>query len=309
MSNATATPALPRPTLAARVTSRVAARTNTYPGRRTQRTLAPLSSGSILRVALEAALDRSAPWSVVVRHGGSVPNCYKYPAVTDRQAVGAVRLGGTVFLHADSETVPANKVTEYGALRNLLGEPWAGSPRYGMRTDESPVILFESLMSRAGGVPASISVRALRRAVLPRGWRLGRDAQGIVLTRPDGHEYHPSTGDLSAANPAVRIAAAAAETYAARQAEEARQTAQRETAARLRLLAAPDVSVTIADSDRAGNCAAGRDAFRVRHGFAGRTCATVAELRRVARHCTPDTATRIEAAITAAAACQLVATR
>jgi len=61
--------------------------------------------------------------TVCAHHGGTVANCYGYPAVTD--AVAMVVVDGHCLVWATE--IPANKATASGAMRACLGGRVAGA--------------------------------------------------------------------------------------------------------------------------------------------------------------------------------------
>lgn len=102
----------------------------------------------------------------------------------------------------------------------------------------------------------------------PRGWRFGRDENGLYLTRTsetrEAFRYHPTSDEWSAGLSAIRAAAIDHEQTqrrVAREAREQRRQARKDAA----LLATIPVYVCLRDSRTAGNCAAGTVAWARRH--------------------------------------------
>jgi hypothetical protein len=102
----------------------------------------------------------------------------------------------------------------------------------------------------------------------PRGWRFGRDDNGLYLVRiretREAFRYHPTSDEWASGVAAIRSAAIEHEQTQRRVAREARdqQRRDREDAA---LLATLPVYVCLRDSRRAGNCVAGTLAWARRH--------------------------------------------
>ena len=81
----------------------------------------------VLRDAVKAAAVSNRGMAAVVEHGGTVPNCYDYPA--DTEVVGAVAVrtrgqGGRAIVRYSR--MPANKATLSGAAARTIGyrAPW-----------------------------------------------------------------------------------------------------------------------------------------------------------------------------------------
>ena len=102
----------------------------------------------------------------------------------------------------------------------------------------------------------------------PRGWRFGRDENGLYLTRlretREAFRYHPTSDEWASGLAAIRAAAIEHEQTQRRVASDARDQRRRdrEDAA---LLATLPVYVCLRDSRTAGNCAAGTVAWARRH--------------------------------------------
>ena len=102
----------------------------------------------------------------------------------------------------------------------------------------------------------------------PRGWRFGRDDNGLYLVRiretREAFRYHPTSDEWVSGLAAIRSAAIDHEQTQRRVAREAREQRRRdrEDAA---ILASVPVYVCLRDSRTAGNCAAGTVAWARRH--------------------------------------------
>lgn len=267
--------------------------TEIYHGRRHQRCLSAVKKEKLAVDLLFAAVSGANWWC---RHGGAVPNCYRYPANTDRMAFGAVRVGNTLLARVGWEIVRANRVTTWGGVRAMLGPSWAGSPRYQETSSDLGELAADLLRTACSRLyTADIPVRAVVPR-LPRGWCWGWDANGVCVRRPDGHEYHPSGEDLLCPSPRARIVVEAERTYRLRL---AREQAARVSAAALASMA--DVTVTLEDSLLAGNCKTGTENWATANVGAGRRACTVGEILQKDR-ANP----RAVAAANVAIGCQLV---
>ena len=119
----------------------------------------------------------------------------------------------------------------------------------------------------------------------PRGWRFGRDDNGLYLTRlretREAFRYHPTSDEWVSGLAAIRSAAIDHEQTQRRVAREVReqQRQDREDAA---ILATLPVYVCLRDSRRAGNCVAGTLAWARRHELDPRQHVPAEIVRRLA---------------------------
>ncbi len=119
----------------------------------------------------------------------------------------------------------------------------------------------------------------------PRGWRYGRDENGLYLTRTgetrEAYRYHPTSDEWSAGLAAIRSAAIAHEQTQRQVARDAREQ-QRQARKDADLLATIPVYVCLRDSRKAGNCAAGTVAWARRHDLDPRQHVPADIVRRLA---------------------------
>ena len=119
----------------------------------------------------------------------------------------------------------------------------------------------------------------------PRGWRFGRDDNGLYLVRlretREAFRYHPTSDEWARGLAAIRSAAIAHEQTQRRVAREAsdQRRQDREDAA---MLATLPVYVCLRDSRRAGNCVAGTLAWARRHELDPRQHVPAEIVRRLA---------------------------
>jgi hypothetical protein len=252
-----------------------------------------------------------------VENGGSVPNCYNYPASSECFGAVAVRKhgrGGVAYGHYAA--IPANKITDSGAAAATLGfrAPWdCRMNNSSAQADHSKMkeicwqhgdvqwreTALGGLYYRVPGskwadasqqlkpdtspsFPPIYAARVLRR-MCPDGW--------VVVVTPASQGAKPSLAYRETATGEEYHAPMSGKTYtiygfvaAAREAFNARRNKKDELmlAELLESGRADTTLVCARDSVRAGNCRAGTESFAARHGLDLRRHYTAGELRLMA---------------------------
>lgn len=194
-----------------------------------------LPEHEVLRVVLSAAIRGRVNGRV-----GAVPHSYRGSAY--ESVAAAVRQGRAVRFRGERWQMPHASHGQGGAV---------------VRADSAPHYVM------AADIWAALPP-------LPKGWRWEADEYGAFVAGPRVRDYHP-TGAMIAG--AIKTGSWLAMIERALEAAALRTTSQR-AGRRERLVSlvtrlAPDLPVTIADSERAGNCLAGTLAWAREHSLAG----------------------------------------
>ncbi len=277
-----------------------------FASRKKVRTVNPLDI-----IARAVRLASQDGYGSVVKHGGGVPNCYKYPADSECGGAIAVRKhgrGGVAYF--SYALISANKITNSGAAAATLGEraPW--DSRMGTeKTAEAearlreiawkegdirwietslgglfyrvPGYRWKSLTPKYQQVKSLSTKRAIRamRRICPAGWSVvmtpasqGAKPSPAWKEIPTGEEYHISADGQRWV--VIGSLAEAAKAFVIRR----KSKEDKELALLLDSGRADNTYVCFADSLRAGNCRQGTETFAVKHHLDSRRHYTSREL-------------------------------